>query len=83
MGKSQTKRLREATKRFGREDWNRLASARADLSALVHARKVEAGLISPTAAVARPANTGQVIVKRYSTYLTYQQNEATYGRSLK
>ena len=83
MGKSQTKRLREATKRFGREDWNRLASARADLSVLVHARKVEAGLISPVTAVASPVNTGQVIVKRYSTYLSYQQNEITYGRPLK
>ena len=83
MGKSQTKRLREATKRFGLEDWNRLASTRANLSVLVHARKVEAGLISPAAAVARPANTGQVIVKRYSTYLSYQQNEITYGRPLK
>lgn len=83
MGKSQTKRLREATKRFGREDRDRLASTRANLSVLVHARKVEAGLISPAAAVARPANTGQVIVKRYSTCLSYQQNEITYGRPLK
>lgn len=81
MGKSQTKRLREATKRFGREDRNRLASARANLSVLVHARKVEAGLISPAAAVARPANTGQVIVKRYSTSLTYQENEDKFGRA--
>jgi len=83
MGKSQTKRLREATKRFGREDWNRLASARANLSVLVHARKVEAGLISPATAVTRPTNTGQMIVKRYSTYLSHQQNEITYGRPLK
>ena len=83
MGKSQTKRLREATKRFGREDWNRLASARANLSVLVQARKAEAGLISPATAVASPANTGQAIVKRYSTYLSYQQNEITYGRPLK
>ena len=83
MGKSQTKRLREATKRFGLEDWNRLASARADLSVLVHARKVEAGLISHATAVASPAYNGQVIVKRYSTYLSYEQNEITYGRPLK
>ena len=83
MGKSQARRLREATRRFGQEDWNRLASTRANLSVLVHARKVEAGLISPAAAVARPANTGQVIVKRYSTYLSHQQNEITYGRPLK
>lgn len=83
MDKSQTKRLREATKRFGREDWNRLASTREKLSALVHARKVEAGLISPAVAVARPANTGQAIVKRYSTCLSYEQNEITYGRPLK
>jgi hypothetical protein len=81
MGKSQTKRLREATKRFGREDWNRLASARANLSVLVHARKVEAGLISPATAVARPANTGRVLVKRYSTSLTYQENEDKFGRA--
>ena len=81
MGKSQTKRLREATKRFGREDWNRLASTRANLSVLVHARKVEAGLISPAAAVARPANTGRVLVKRYSTSLTYQENEDKFGRA--
>ena len=83
MGKSQTKRLREATKRFGREDWNRLASTRAILNELVWARKKEAGLISPAMAVASPANTGQVIVKRYSTYLSYQQNEITYGKPLK
>lgn len=83
MGKSQTRRLREATKRFGREDWNRLASARRALSVLVHARKAEAGLISPATAVARPANTGRVLVKRYSTSLSYQQNEAIYGRPWK
>ena len=81
MGKSQTRRLREATKRFGREDWNRLASARATLSVLVHARKVEAGLISPT--VVGPTSTGPAIVKRYSTYLSHQQNEVTYGRPRK
>ena len=83
MGKSQTKRLREATKRFGLEDWNRLASARAILNELVWARKKEAGLISPTTAVASPAYNSQVIVKRYSTYLSYEQNEITYGRPLK
>jgi len=81
MGKSQTKRLREATKRFGQEDRNRLASTRANLSVLVHARKVEAGLISPAAAVARPTNTGRVLVKRYSTSLTYQENEDKFGRA--
>ena len=83
MGKSQARRLREATRRFGQEDWNRLASTRALLSGLVYAIKKEAGLVSPATAVARPANTGQVIVKRYSTYLSYQQNEITYGRPLK
>lgn len=77
MGKSQTKRLREATKRFGREDWNRLASTRTNLSVLVPARKVDAGLISPATAVAH------LIVKHYSTYLSHQQNEVTYGRPLK
>jgi hypothetical protein len=81
MGKSHTKRLKEATKRFGREDWNRLASARANLSVLVYKRKKDAGLIAT--AVACPANTGQVIVKCYSTYLSHQQNEITYGRPLK
>ncbi len=81
MGKSQTKRLREATKRFGREDRNRLASTRANLSVLVHARKVEAGLISPAAA--GHTSNGPILVKRYSTCLSYQQNEITYGRPLK
>ena len=83
MGKSQTKRLREATKRFGQEDWNRLASARAILNELVWVRKKEAGLISPTTAAPIQASTGQVIVKRYSTYLSHEQNEITYGRPLK
>ena len=83
MGKSQTKRLREATKRFGLEDWNRLASARADLSVLVHARKKEAGLVSPVAAVTGFVYNGPAITKRYSTCLSYQQNELTYGRPLK
>ena len=78
MGRSQTRRLREATKRFGREDWNRLASARADLSVLVRIRKAEAGLIAPTAA--GPTFNGPVLVKRYSTCLSYQQNEKIYGR---
>lgn len=82
MGKSQTRRLREAANRFGRENRELWRSARANLSVLVHARKVEAGLISPAAAT-RPANTGQVIVKRYSTCLSHQQNEITYGRLLK
>lgn len=78
MGKSQTKRLREATKRFGREDWSRLASARATLSVLVRIRKAEAGLIAPTAV--GPTFNGSAFVKRYSTSLSYQQNETIYGR---
>lgn len=81
MGKSQTRRLREATKRFGLEDWNRLASARRALSVLVHARKAEAGLIAPTAV--GPTSNGPILVKRYSTSLSYQQNEAIYGRPWK
>ena len=83
MGKSQTRRLREATKRFGQEDWKRLASARTSLSILVHARKVEAGLISPTTVVTRSAYNGPVLVKRYSTTLTYQENEDKFGKPLK
>lgn len=78
MGKSQTRRLREATERFGREDWSRLADARATLSVLVRIRKAEAGLIAPT--VAGPTFNGSAFVKRYSTSLSHQQNEATYGR---
>ena len=81
MGKSQTRRLREATKRFGREDWSRLASARADLSVLVRVRKAEAGLIAPTAV--GPTFNGPTLVKRYSTCLSHQQNEAIYGRPWK
>lgn len=81
MGKSQTRRLREATQRFGREDWNRLASARASLSVLVRARKAEAGLIAPTVVV--PTSAGSTLVKRYSTCLSYQQNEVIYGKPLK
>lgn len=81
MGKSQTRRLREATKRFGREDWNRLASARATLSVLVHIRKAEAGLIAPTAV--GPTFNSSAFVKRYSTSLSYQQNETIYGRPWK
>lgn len=83
MGKSQTRRLREAANRFGRENWELWRSARGALSALAYRKKADAGLISPATAVARPANTGQVIVKRYSSSLTYQQNELTYGRPLK
>ena len=78
MGKSQTRRLREATKRFGWEDWSRLASAKADLSVLIRIRKAEAGLIAPT--VTGPTFSGPMLVKRYSTSLSYQQNEAIYGR---
>ena len=83
MGKSQTKRLREATKRFGQEDPSRFAIASLELSILVRARKAEAGLISPATAVTRPGYNGQVMVKFYSTYLSYQQNEITYSNSWK
>lgn len=83
MGKSSARRLREATKRFGREDWSRLASARATLSVLVNARKAEAGLVSPTTAVAHSVYNGPAMVKRYSTYLSHQQNEVIYGRPWK
>lgn len=78
MGRSQTRRLREATKRFGQEDWSRLASARADLSVLVRVRKAEAGLIAPTAT--GPAYNGPALIKRYDTCLPHKQNEAIYGR---
>ena len=83
MGKSQTKRLREATKRFGREDPYRFVIASVELSTLARKIKAEAGLISPATTAASSAYSGQVIVKRYSTYLSYQQNEITYGKPLK
>lgn len=79
MGKSQTRRLREATKRFGREDWSRLASTRANLSVLIFQRKKEAGLISPATTVARTAYSGPALVKRYSSSLTYQENVNKFG----
>lgn len=81
MGKSQTKRLREANRRFGREDRSRWIDARANLAALIHIRKVEAGLVSPT--VTGSVYNGPAITKRYSTCLSYQQNELIYGKSLK
>lgn len=83
MGKSQTKRLREATKRFGMEDPYRFVIASVELSTLARKIKAEAGLISPATTVANSVYSGQVIVKRYSTYLSYQQNEITYGKPLK
>lgn len=82
MGKSQTKRLREATKRFGRENWRRWATARAILSELVWIRKKEAGIAVPVAAPIQ-ASTGKVVVKRYSTAISHEQNELIYGRPLK
>ena len=81
MGKSQTKRLREANRRFGREDRGRWIDARANLAALIHIRKAGAGLVSPTATGS--VYNGPAITKRYSTCLSYQQNELIYGKSLK
>ena len=81
MSKSQMRRLREATKRFGRENWGRWYSARLILSMLVFERKKAAGLIAPT--VAGPVYTGPALVKRYSTTLTYQENEDKFGRSFR
>lgn len=81
MGKSQTRRLREATQRFGREDWSRWINARVNLSALVQARKAEAGLIAPT--VIGPTSAGSTFAKRYSTCLSYQQNELRFGKPWK
>ena len=80
MGKSQAKRLREANRRFGREDRGRWIDARANLAALIHIRKAEAGLVSP---VTSSVYNGPAITKRYSTCLSYQQNELIYGKSLK
>lgn len=81
MGKSQTRRLREAANRFGRENWELWCSARRALSALAYQKKADAGLIAPTAI--KPVPTDSALIKRYSSSLTYQQNELTYGRSLK
>lgn len=78
MGKSQARRLREATKRFGRENWGRWYNARAILSGLVYQRKKDAGMIAHT--VIGPVSTGPALVKRYSTTLTHFENEQTYGR---
>ena len=78
MGKSQMRRLREATKRFGRENWGRWYTARAILSILVHQRKKAAGLLAST--VIDSVSTGPVLVKKYSTSLTYQENEDRFGR---
>lgn len=81
MGKSQTRRLREAANRFGSENRELWRSAREALSVLAYRKKADAGLVAPTAIGSVP--TGQTLVKRYSSSLTYQQNELTYGRSLK
>ena len=79
MGKSQARRLREATKRFGRENWGRWYNAKAILSTLVYQRKKDAGLIAHT--VIGPVFTGPALVKRYSTSLTYQENRDKFGKS--
>lgn len=78
MGKSQARRLREATKRFGRENWGRWNNTRANLSLLVWKRKKDAGLIAPT--VTGPVFTGPTSTMRYSTSLTYWENEDKFGR---
>ena len=79
MGKSQTRRLREATKRFGRENWGRWYVERAILSDLIRQRKKDAGMLAPT--VIGPVSTGPALVKRYSTSLTYWENEDKFGRA--
>ena len=79
MGKSQARRLREATKRFGRENWGRWYNSRAILSILVHQRKKDVGLIAPT--MIGPVSAGPALVKRYSTTLTYWENEDKFGRA--
>ena len=81
MGKSQTRRLREAANRFGSENRELWRSAREALSALAYRKKADAGLVAPTAIGLVP--TDSTLIKRYSSSLTYQQNELTYGRSLK
>lgn len=81
MGKSQTRRLREAANRFGREDWERWRSASASVSSLAYRKKADVDLSATV--VAKPVSDDSVLVKRYSSALTYEQNELTYGRSLK
>lgn len=81
MGKSQARRLKEAANRFGRENSELWYSARKALSKLAYQKKADTGLIAPT--VISPVPTGPALVKCYSSSLTYQQNELTYGRSLK
>ena len=77
MSKSQMRRLREATKRFGRENWGRWYNAKAILSTLVYQRKKDAGLIAPT--VIGPVSTGPASTMRYSTSLTHQENRDKFG----
>lgn len=81
MGKSQTRRLREAANRFGREDFKRWLSANASLSSLANRKKTDVDL-SATVAI-KPVSDNSTLVKRYSSSLTYEQNELTYGRSMK
>lgn len=81
MGKSQTRRLREAANRFGNENRELWRNAREALSVLAYRKKADAGLIAPTAI--GPVPTDSALVKRYSSSLTYQQNELIYGRSMK
>ena len=81
MGKSQTRRLREAANRFGSENRELWRGAREALSALAYRKKADAGLIAPTAI--GPVPTDSTLIKRYSSSLTYQQNELIYGRSMK
>lgn len=81
MGKSQAKRLREAANRFGREDWERWRNANASLSSLAYRKKADVDLSATVAT--KPVSDDSALVKRYSSSLTYQQNELTYGRSMK
>lgn len=77
MGKSQARRLREATRRFGRENWGRWYHERGMLSVLIYQRKKDAGLIAPT--VIGPVSTGPASTMRYSTSLTHQENRDKFG----
>lgn len=83
MGKSQARRLREATKRFGHEHWGRWYNARVLLAYLIYQRKKDAGLIAHTVigpVSTGPVSTGPTSIMRYSTSLTWWENEDKFGR---
>lgn len=83
MGRSQARRLREAARRFGREDEARWSQTRESIGRLIYGRKTEANIMPHVYSGPARRDDPHAVILWYSTAYLFEKNRYMFGSNWK